>query len=399
MQARSVSAMLGLLVCAAGVIICVGLCAAVLNWNEQRQWVRFFLSYIPIFLGPMVIHELGHLFAAFVNDFWVVQFTVAPLSVVRVGKRFRLRLYLPVAAPPGFVAAAPRAGGRTKLRMALFIVGGAAANLIAGGAGLALVRWFEGAWPMPLPETGVGLVLTLFACFSFLTGLLALLPVRSRGWLWDGSWLVKVLRQPSRAECDLIMASLRIAMVAGTRPRDLDASLLARALNLCDGSLTDLLVRLYAYYHELDCGRTEKAREFLELAYNHPGPHPLGLSGATFYEKAYFEGFHRRNPAAGIWLIDVKNEVEAQTRLRAEAAVLLVEGKFAEAAAKAEAGLAAIPWSVDRGGSIAEMEWLDAILAESRRNLPAIGSPVPGDVPSAHRAVNPPSTSSTVPVT
>jgi hypothetical protein len=85
-------------------------------------------------------------------------------------------------------------------------------------------------------------------------------------------------------------------------------------------------------------------------------------------EAAFFEARHRRNVvAARAWLERARaGHAERYTRLRAEAAILWAEGRYAEAAAKAEAGLAAIPRSAAGGSAVLESEWLNSILAESR---------------------------------
>ncbi len=62
--------------------------------------------------------------------------------------------------------------------------------------------------------------------------------------------------------------------------------------------------------------------------------------------------------------------VEMQTRLRAQAAVALAEGKCAEAIGLAEAALAVAPLSADPGGKLAEIDWLKELLAECRRTEP-----------------------------
>src|SRR5207253_10541989 len=78
---------------------------------------------------------------------------------------------------------------------------------------------------------------------------------------------------------------------------------------------------------------------------------------------------------ARAWLIkSAGGQVEKQTRLRAEAAVLLAEGRCEEAAAVALQGLAAAPESADPGGAIAEAEWLENILTRSEEHTSELQS-------------------------
>jgi hypothetical protein len=52
-----------------------------------------------------------------------------------------------------------------------------------------------------------------------------------------------------------------------------------------------------------------------------------------------------------------------------QAAVLLAERRYKEAAEKAVAALAVLPKSADPGGAVAEKEWSESILAESQRQI------------------------------
>jgi len=80
-------------------------------------------------------------------------------------------------------------------------------------------------------------------------------------------------------------------------------------------------------------------------------------------EAAYFEARYRKNRGGRRWLDEVVDRrIEAHTLLRAEAAVLLVEGRYVEAEAKAQAGIEALPLSGDPGGAKAEGDWLHDIL-------------------------------------
>ena len=111
---------------------------------------------------------------------------------------------------------------------------------------------------------------------------------------------------------------------------------------------------------------------FLDLAAAARDSTIARVRDAIAVEKAYFEAFHRRNPAARTWLAEIQGaEVEKHTRWRAEAAVLFVEGRYAAARAKAQDALAEVPNSADRGGSRAEAVWLQILLGECDKRLAA----------------------------
>jgi hypothetical protein len=60
-------------------------------------------------------------------------------------------------------------------------------------------------------------------------------------------------------------------------------------------------------------------------------------------------------------------QVEEQTLLRAEAAVLLAEERYVEASETVQRALTALPQSADPGGALAEKDWLDDLHTESAR--------------------------------
>jgi hypothetical protein len=62
--------------------------------------------------------------------------------------------------------------------------------------------------------------------------------------------------------------------------------------------------------------------------------------------------------------------VEQHIRARAQAAVLFAEDHFAEAADMARSGLAVTRRSMDRGGAVAEHDWLQAIKLQAEARNP-----------------------------
>ena len=62
--------------------------------------------------------------------------------------------------------------------------------------------------------------------------------------------------------------------------------------------------------------------------------------------------------------------VEQHIRARAQAAVLFAEDRFAEAADMARSGLAVTRRSMDRGGAMAEHDWLQEIKLQAEARNP-----------------------------
>lgn len=159
-------------------------------------------------------------------------------------------------------------------------------------------------------------------------------------------------------------------MVSGTRPSAWPASVIERILALRDGSFEDFDANRFGYYYANDCKEWKRAGEYLDLAVAQCEQTPPIVRAGILLEKAYFEAFHRQNAKSCAWLEQVQKEgIDKHTRLRGEAAVLLVEGNYARAASKAQAGLDAVGESQDRGGSLAEADWLQMILEECHKQL------------------------------
>jgi hypothetical protein len=70
-----------------------------------------------------------------------------------------------------------------------------------------------------------------------------------------------------------------------------------------------------------------------------------------------------------VTMVPQGDQVESQVRLRAEAAVLWAEKRFAEAAPKALEGLAVLSQSADPGGALAEGDWLRDILDQCEKHI------------------------------
>ena len=90
---------------------------------------------------------------------------------------------------------------------------------------------------------------------------------------------------------------------------------------------------LHAYYHELDAGDIQQASVFIDRLRSRVAHTPRGFFPADVYpEVAYFMARYRENPeAARVWLQRGRTtDDNLATRLRAEAATHLVEGRYAE---------------------------------------------------------------------
>jgi hypothetical protein len=336
-----------------------------------------------MFLITIAGHECGHLLAAWAAGLRVYCVQVGSLRFVREAGRLRLRL---VGTSPGglsgFVAAYPADSHTLRRRVGLFAAGGLLANLVLGLLSLTILAVTCQASDLTRPAGEA--FLTYFArvlrvndffsallvsglCMNFGFFVANLIPCQFGGYDSDGAYLLALLIGGRSSEQKAILFTLSGVVVSGTRPRDLNPDLVAQLLALRSGTAGDTLINLFGYYHALDAGRITEAAKLLDLAatQNH-------AFAAVALEAAYFDAVYRRNvEAAGAWLRHAKpRQAERSTYLRAEAAVLLARGRRHEAGRKAEAALDALERSFVHGGTLAEREWLQALLQECRQEGP-----------------------------
>src|SRR5262249_25703421 len=122
-------------------------------------------------------------------------------------------------------------------------------------------------------------------------------------------------------------------MAEGVRPRHWDPDWVRRLHGDADGSYAQGTADLMAYYHAEDSGLHEEAGRLLDRALDAALELPPEYRQAVHVEAAYYEGFHRGNAEEGKrWLGQVdRGAFQAQVWLRAEAAILGAEGRYAEA--------------------------------------------------------------------
>lgn len=170
----------------------------------------------------VVVHEAGHAIAGFAAGRRLIAAGVGPLRLERGVGGWQLRWGGGVQGIGGFAAMLPAQGRREGRRhLAMFLLGGPLANLLCAGAAVAVL--------LAGPPVGAFATLTL-AAIAFgggLLGLVNLLPFQSHGWHTDGHGLRELARDTPlfhamRGQQDALALAL-----AGVRPRDWPAGLLA----------------------------------------------------------------------------------------------------------------------------------------------------------------------------
>lgn len=169
----------------------------------------------------VVVHEAGHAIAGLATGRRLIAAGMGPLRLERGVGGWQLRWGGGVQGIGGFAAMLPARDRReSRGRLAMFLLGGPLANLLCGGAALAVLL----AAPPAGDFARIALAATAFG--GGLLGVVNLLPFQSHGWHSDGHGLRELARDTPlfhamRGQQDVLALAL-----AGVRPRDWPAELL-----------------------------------------------------------------------------------------------------------------------------------------------------------------------------
>lgn len=281
-----------------------------------------------VILAVLAVHELGHALAGRLAGFDFHALIVGPLRCERRGGRLRLGLNRSLALAGGLVVMVPREGANLRTRMAAMTAGGPAASLVLG---LALGAWLlagdaDGGTPARSLAGIAAIVSTAIASVT-------LIPGRTGGFSTDGGRILLLLRGGEAAEREVALLTVVAAGQAGVRPADLDPGPIER-LRAGPAGVNRVMGDLIGYAHHLDRGELDAAEVALERARADAGTLPPSVAPSVALEAAYFAAVHRQDARRGRSLLETAGKgalVPPETPLRAEAAVLVAEGRAAEA--------------------------------------------------------------------
>jgi hypothetical protein len=325
---------------------------------------------VLLLAGTLVAHELGHLVGGWLVGFRFMLFIVGPLKVIREGEGIKVRLNKDVSLYGGMAASVPMDDHDLPRRTAIVILGGPLTSLVLGALSLALAAWANANIASESPWSALTLASVIFGVTNLAIFTATMIPGKTSGFDTDGAQLLDVLRGGHRAERRWLTIALTTASLDGARPRDWNAAQMERLLSLRTGSAEDVMANYFGYFYALDQGEVQRAGELLDLCRQQVQGFPESARPMIFAEAAYFTARHQQDAAAARLLLEQAqgDHIEPHSRLRAEAAVLLAEGKLVESAEKARLGLLEADKSWDKGGSAAEKDWLMDLL--QRTNTP-----------------------------
>lgn len=316
----------------------------------------------------IIVHEGGHLVAAWLVEFSFHYCIVGPLKIIRTRQGVRVRLSKEHLLS-GAVLCYPLDDRRLRLRLAIVSAAGPLANFA-----LAAVAWRLWSFYSVVcctyftrPPWTVD-SLAVLALLSLETGVANLIPFPTQRGASDGLHIFRVLSGGRAGEREVLAHQMARYILGGARPREWPGALVLRQVALAETPQQVHGASIVAYSWALDTGDSAGAGMFLDRALatipTPSKPHP-----ALALEAAYFAARYRSNlPLARAWLAYGKGtQFEPVMRPRAEMAMLLVEGRCEEALMRATQGLAACELLAPKtmSGLQTEAEDLRAMAAEA----------------------------------
>ncbi|MBX3737497.1 MAG: hypothetical protein KF715_12440 [Candidatus Didemnitutus sp.] len=321
--------------------------AGVLPRGAGSKWLGLApVLFLPfVWLLAVAVHELGHLLGGWAVGGKFLLYAVGPWKWQRTPGGVRFFWNWSLNAAGGLASCLPLEAERTTpRRMAVMIAGGPLASLLLALAALwAAVAIADPAATNAGREIAHRGVISV-AWMSLIVALATLLPSTMCGFKSDGRRLFELLRGDRRSDQETALMALTATSLAGVRPADFDPALVERALVLRDGSIFDLYAHFTAYAHAADLGEMARAQAHLDYVLAGEAKLLPLLREMARAEYAWLLATQTGDAAvARAWIATAgRLDFDPATRLRAEAAVLLAEGRRREAAATAREGLAAL---------------------------------------------------------
>ena len=311
--------------------------------------VAIVASFPLVWLLAVAWHEVGHLAGGWAVGGRFLLLVVGPFRWQRTpqGVRFSWNRRLNLAG--GLAACLPSDDRDVRRRMATMIAGGPLASLLLAGLACGAAQLLPTlGWPAGSS------IAWLVAGMSALIFTVTAMPGEAGGFKTDGKRFLALRRRDAAAEQEAALLSLTVLALGGRRPADFAPATVAAATALDDGSLNAVYGQFNAFHHAADRHDLPTAQRCLDRVIAGERVLPRFMQDLARAEYAWLlaeAAFAAGKTAAGTglaraarsWLDGVGPvEFDPATKLRAEASVLLAEGRAAEAAVAARAGLAAL---------------------------------------------------------
>jgi hypothetical protein len=225
---------------------------------EHSGWAMI----VPVLVITLVVHELGHVAAAWATEMKVYSFVLGPLDWrIRDGRWKFAFSKARLTSVGGAVGIASTRPDESRWHRICIAAGGPVANLVFGGVAFLLAlaakdSFYENSWGIfaDIATIGIG------------TFILNLIPLRVGGMYSDGARIYQSLSGGMWADYWRVHNLVSSTMVTALRPRDYDLESIERLAANPPTPLHLLLCRLYEFEYHLDRGEMTQARQLLEKA-------------------------------------------------------------------------------------------------------------------------------------
>jgi hypothetical protein len=301
-----------------------------------HQSPTIYLQYIAAVLLVLFIHEGGHALAGVAMRMKVVTFVVGPFRWWREDGRwlFEFRA-LDIVSFLGAAAVVPTQMTNFRPRKFAQVAAGPIASLVTGLLVVEAMLHAPGhLWAAEWR------VVAYFATISLVVAFLNFIPFKLGSAYSDGAKLYQLRGDGLWANYHRLVAAIHATKVTELRPRDYDIATVEAAAGTIARGADELNMHLCAYAHYLDNGQLAEARTALLKAEALCKESSLEPSDQWYSEFVFAIAFLRHDAAAARRWWDrmltresvSKKQPRQQSRLASRCALLLSEGRIAEAA-------------------------------------------------------------------
>lgn len=327
------------------------------------------------------VHEMGHVLGGWLVGFRFASIGIGPIAIKynerRLQVQFRSRWQL-----AGSALSVPVDEKNLIMRDFIDTAGGPMGNVMLGGLAFIIQLILsapdhDGDWRITA-HILLDMILVLAPVFV-VASLMPKLGSRKSGTQSDGQRLIMMLKRGPAARRWVMMRRLVGAMRQGERPREWRDEWMTTLL-ISDPPVSDYVSAMYMMYlRARDAGYIEQAGAYLDAVLEAAKElNPLHYAEYAL-QAVDFEAYHRRNAihARELYNTTQIGVGDPSTWCRAEAALLLVEGDYAGASARAADGLQANQCERDHDTAMGDMEaeWFQMMIDEADHALVAPSKP------------------------
>lgn len=294
-------------------------------------------------------------------------FSVGPFKLEKSENGLQAGLNLNLNTLGGLTLMVPTSQTYEKKSLAWFIASGPIASLLFFIILSAVSYTLHGVYEVQGIANAIIYFSWLTAIITLVIGVFALMPEEEIGLESDGLQIINLLQGGKKAQTKQFVMQLSTASWNGTRPGNLDSSIITHLIELTaeEKGSNAILAKLLAYVHHMDKNSAEEAKLYLDEAVKICEETNNDLLNATvFLEKSFFEVYFNQDvEKASHYFEKGKNGYsEKSTLKRTETALNLLKGDLKSARKNAEDAFKHLENSHDKGGAIWEKEILDELL-------------------------------------